>query len=337
MQPATAAAPAPSFRLVTRGRLGLQVTTVANAGASLSVEVPLDANVIGAEHTGDGAVLALLHTSSFAIVHPPQWSARVNVALPTGSQLVNLHLSPRGSYAAVLIRAPHAEQATANNIYIYDTTTGAQLHAFQQRMLGKESPSWPLLTWSSDESHWARVVSTEVQFGVAADLTKVVSRIKEDRVRQCIWSPSGAHRVALLSAEDRSHSLPARVRVFPFPPAGDQPTSQLTVMRADESNAYWAPVTASALLAVTHTELDPSGKSYYGESKLFQLQAGTNEGGQVTTKEGPLHTYGWAPNGKHFAVIAGRMPARVSCFNRRGQLTVRCSSLHRSLMFDSWI
>lgn len=58
---------------------------------------------------------------------------------------------------------------------------------------------------------------------------------------------------------------------------------------------------------LTHTEVDNSGKSYYGETGGFYLlsAAGNFDLRLTLDREGGIHDFNWSPNSKEFVVIYG--------------------------------
>lgn len=79
----------------------------------------------------------------------------------------------------------------------------------------------------------------------------------------------------------------------------------------------------NAVILLTHTEVDTTGKSYFGETALHYMQTdgkfecsiplracpccGALRGTDIpVAKEGPVHDVSWAPDNKEFIVIAGR-------------------------------
>jgi translation initiation factor 2A len=88
---------------------------------------------------------------------------------------------------------------------------------------------------------------------------------------------------------------------------------------------------------MTHTEVDKSNKSYYGETGLYLLSAAGNFDSRIVLgkslfvvpkatiseedpfvdKEGPIHDFAWNPNSKEFCVVYGFMPAKATLFDQR--------------------
>lgn len=75
----------------------------------------------------------------------------------------------------------------------------------------------------------------------------------------------------------------------------------------------------SSLLVLAQTDVDRSGKSYYGETTLYLLSTDGSLDARVTLdKEGPIHDVSWSPSSRQFGVVYGYMPAKTTIFNDRG-------------------
>jgi translation initiation factor 2A len=78
----------------------------------------------------------------------------------------------------------------------------------------------------------------------------------------------------------------------------------------------------TTLIVLAQTEVDKTGKSYYGETTLYVLSANGGFDSRVTLdKEGPIHDVSWSPNSKEFGVVYGYMPAKTTIFNQRAVAT----------------
>jgi translation initiation factor 2A len=83
----------------------------------------------------------------------------------------------------------------------------------------------------------------------------------------------------------------------------------------------WNALGAS-LIVLAQTEVDKTGKSYYGETTLYVLSAnGGFDSRIILDKEGPIHDVMWSPNSKEFGVVYGYMPAKTTIFNQRAVAT----------------
>jgi len=89
---------------------------------------------------------------------------------------------------------------------------------------------------------------------------------------------------------------------------------------------------------LAQTEVDKSGKSYYGETTLYLLSANGGFDSRIdlgkcfpgrgrciaksaTDKDGPIHDVTWSPNSKEFGVVYGYMPAKTTIFNTKAVAT----------------
>ena len=97
----------------------------------------------------------------------------------------------------------------------------------------------------------------------------------------------------------------------------------------------------TGLIVLAQTEVDKSGKSYYGETTLYllgvkgefdsRIELGISSYGQesfvlkladvIPDKDGPIHDVTWSPNSKEFGVVYGYMPAKATLFNTRAKAT----------------
>jgi translation initiation factor 2A len=73
-------------------------------------------------------------------------------------------------------------------------------------------------------------------------------------------------------------------------------------------------------LVFTHTDVDATGQSYYGETSLYYLSITGNFDCRVDLQHpGPIHDVAWSPNAKEFIVVYGSMPAKSTLFDNRAQ------------------
>lgn len=99
--------------------------------------------------------------------------------------------------------------------------------------------------------------------------------------------------------------------------AGQDPSAFKSFFKADDVQMVWHN-RGLGVLILASTVMDASGKSYYGETSLYYLQADGKFDANVTLeKQGPIHAIAWNPKGNDFAVTYGYMPAKTTLFNRK--------------------
>lgn len=87
----------------------------------------------------------------------------------------------------------------------------------------------------------------------------------------------------------------------------------------------------TGILVLTQTDVDKTGKSYYGESNLYYLATAGNYDCRVALdKEGPIHDVAWHPESKEFIVVYGYMPAKSTLFDHRANKVHEFGSLPRN-------
>ena len=97
----------------------------------------------------------------------------------------------------------------------------------------------------------------------------------------------------------------------------NSPVSQKTFFKGDKVQLKWNKQ-GSSILVLAQTDVDRSGKSYYGETTLYLLSTSGAFDARVTLdKEGPIHDVSWSPNSREFGVVYGYMPAKATIFNHR--------------------
>lgn len=95
--------------------------------------------------------------------------------------------------------------------------------------------------------------------------------------------------------------------------------AQKTFFKGDKVQLKWNQL-GTSLIVLAQTEVDKTGKSYYGETNLYLM--GANFDSRITLdKEGPIHDVAWSPNSKEFGVIYGYMPSKTTIFNQRAVAT----------------
>ncbi len=97
------------------------------------------------------------------------------------------------------------------------------------------------------------------------------------------------------------------------------PVSQKNFFKGDKVQLKWND-NGTSLIVLAQTEVDKTGKSYYGETTLYILSANGGFDSHVELdKEGPIHDVTWSPKSNSFAVVYGYMPAKTVIFNAKAQ------------------
>ena len=212
--------------------------------------------------------------------------------------------------------------AQHKNHRVFSVSTGEELIAFSQ----KAQEGWDL-QYTISESHAIRLVGADIQVYRPAEWSKgIADKLKVEGATSLVLSPGLNPSVAVFVAEKKvrqtlmytaacvayasglmvSQGQPASVKIYALLSLLVPPTCQKSFFKADRAQIKWNTL-GTQVLILTQTEVDNSGKSYYGETGGFYLlsAAGNFDLRLTLDKEGGIHDFNWSPNSKEFAVIYG--------------------------------
>ncbi|EGE78909.1 eukaryotic translation initiation factor 2A [Blastomyces gilchristii SLH14081] len=236
-----------------------------------------------------------------------------------------LGFSPLGTYIITWQRPSKDENGDAvKNLKVWRVVENAlsdegnkHEHSFIGSYVQKSQTGWNL-QYTPDEKYCARVVTNEVQFYESGNLGKVWNKLRVEGVVDFALSPGKNNSIAVFIPERKG--LPASVRIFNMPQF-NSPVSQKNFFKGDKVQLKWNN-TGTTLIVLAQTDVDKTGKSYYGETTLYLLSANGGFDSRIDLdKEGPIHDVTWSPNSKEFGVVYGYMPAKTTIFNNRAVAT----------------
>lgn len=152
----------------------------------------------------------------------------------------------------------------------------------------KSQTGWNL-QYTYDEAFCARTVTNEIQIYQSHDLSTVWNKIRIEGVTDFAVSPGKNHSIAAFVPERKVRNLfpfpfprfrslltlgqgqPAAVRVYNVPEF-TTPASQKNFFKGDKVQLNWND-NGTSLIVLAQTEVDKTGKSYYGETTLYLLSA----------------------------------------------------------------
>ncbi|KAL8874471.1 MAG: hypothetical protein Q9174_000216 [Haloplaca sp. 1 TL-2023] len=235
-----------------------------------------------------------------------------------------LGFSPLGTFIITWQRPSKDEKGDAiKNLKVWNVLEGQSTgpeeneHNVVGRFVQKSQTGWNL-QYTCDERYCARVVTNEVHFYQSQDLGTVWNRLRVEGVADFSVSPGKNHSIAVFVPEKKGQ--PAAIKVFNVP-AFAAPVSQKNFFKGDKVQMKWNSE-GTGLIVLAQTEVDKSGKSYYGETTLYLLSVKGDFDSRIELdKDGPIHDVTWSPNSKEFGVVYGYMPAKATLFNTRAKAT----------------
>ncbi|KAL8836755.1 MAG: hypothetical protein Q9170_002784 [Blastenia crenularia] len=254
-----------------------------------------------------------------------------------------LGFSPLGSFIITWQRPSKDENGDAvKNLKVWSVlgrqTMGPEEdeHHVVGRFVQKSQTGWNL-QYTFDERYCARVVTNEIQLYQSEDLGNVWNKLRVEGVADFAVSPGKNHSIVVFVPERKGQ--PAAVKVYNVPEFST-PVSQKNFFKGDKVQLKWNKE-GTELIVLAQTEVDRSGKSYYGETTLYllsvnggfdsRIELGISLGVRLyflhriligcTDKDGPIHDVTWSPSSKEFGVVYGYMPAKTTLFDTRARAT----------------
>ncbi|KAJ5632971.1 hypothetical protein N7490_009310 [Penicillium lividum] len=226
-----------------------------------------------------------------------------------------LGFSPLGTYLITWQRpTKDANGDASKNLKVWRAVESGDENTLVGQYVQKSQTGWNL-QYTPDEKLCARVVTNEVQFYQSDNLSTVWNKLRVEGVADFALSPGQTHSIAVFIPERKGQ--PAQVKVF-IVPQFNAPVSQKSFFKGDKVQLKWN-ASGTTVIVLAQTEVDRTGKSYYGETTLYLLSAnGAFDSRIDLDKEGPIHDVSWNPNSKEFGVVYGYMPAKTTIFNMRG-------------------
>lgn len=261
------------------------------------------------EYSKDGNLLAVLNSESVLVFNAQTGALAYTVPRPN---VLAVAFSPLNSFLVTWERLEEKVNGNENNLIVWRLENTEPIVKFTQKVFAADL--WPSLSWTKDETYFSRVVKTEVHFFAAktARPSEIARRLQLPNVARVEFSPvpNPPYHLAVFVPEQKSQ--PGSVRIYAIPPAQGpdsiRATATKSFFRGTSALLMWNS-TGTALLASLSTDVDVSGRSYYGETGLYFLTTDASFECMIQLqKEGPIHDVGWSPTGKEFVVTYGFMP-----------------------------
>ncbi|KAI9140595.1 eukaryotic translation initiation factor eIF2A-domain-containing protein [Paraphysoderma sedebokerense] len=284
------------------------------------------------KYSPNGQLLAWVHEDVLKVVDSTSQAIVFSIEK---KGIVDMEFSAAGGFICTFERLAKPDPTTGaahQNVNIYNLKTKSLLTSYSHRNQSNWKPQF-----TSDDSFLSRLVTSEVQFITttptsSSNTSQVSFRLKQENLSTYSLSPGKSPYVAIFVPEKKG--APAIVRLFSLTNL-NAPVSSKTFYKADKVRFVWNEL-GTGVLVLTSTEVDQTGKSYYGENNLYYLAVAGNWDCRVTLdKEGPIHDVAWSPNSKEFVVVYGFMPAKATLFDHRANAIFQFGSSPRNTVLFS--
>eukprot|EP00906_Rhabdomonas_costata_P031800 RCo044871 len=316
----------PPLRFVTQTRNGLELFGCQPAGAVEKVREISEASgssfvvfspcgsLVACADKSDSAVL-LLRCSDGSVVHQ----------LPS-AKATSAAFSPRSTTVVTWRRDTRAD-FDEPNMAVFATASGALLASFVQKR-------WPALFWSPDEALCLRAMSSSIYVVDGRNLLQNPPQsMLEERVSGLSVSLGSPPCVAVLTTSKQGK--PGSVRIYELGQLHQEPKLAQDITRVDSADLLWNRQ-GTTLLVHSKTDVDTTGRSYYGNSSLFLLDLPSKQVWHVKMGQGErVHDVVWSPVGTEFVAVYGEMPGnKATLFSQHGEVVFQFPTAARNTV--SW-
>ncbi|PRT53662.1 Eukaryotic translation initiation factor 2A [Wickerhamiella sorbophila] len=276
-------------------------------------EKPVDSARI-AIYSLDGSRFAYATASETTVVDPD--SGAVLARIPVAA--ADLYFSPKGTFIVTWVRPKKNSESGnwENNLLVWAVASPeSPVGEFLQKSQGSFRGGWSV-QWTGDEQFGLRQTAPGTLVAYDASLKNQAGKLTmPDGIAEFSVSPGRNPAVAIFTTGRKGK--PPSVLVYKVP-ALSQIAASRTLLRAESVQLMWNKLGTACLVNAT-TDVDKSGKTYYGDSTLYLLTVNSGASQRIALdKEGPVHDVAWSPTSDEFAVVYGYMPSKTTFFDTRG-------------------
>lgn len=292
----------------------------------------------------DGIALAMVDP-----VQGPQVAVFKDKSM-SGAMIMDLPGAPKNTYAfmwsplgsALVSIAPGGKNLTEPNVHVWRRTgagdpgagagAGGEYTLQAQFCHPKLEKDKKVLQWTMDENLCARLTPEgKINLHDGADLAESpLMELKVSNVAGFEFAPlqpkEGFHaRLALFVADQRDDLQrvvgPAEVSILELSANMEglqsSTSAKMSVPSGQVADLLWNS-TGNCLIAHCQTEVDETGQSYYGGSRLAFMSQGGEVKKDITDEEcqgGCVQAVSWSPTRDEFILISGFQPAKATLFS----------------------
>ncbi|KAK8861714.1 hypothetical protein IAR55_002537 [Kwoniella newhampshirensis] len=329
-----------------------------------STRIPVDTAAVRCyaySPDGDWLVYAVASAVNLLSTSAPS-SSSTPLTIPQAN-VVATTFSPLSTYLFTFERPVKLETGEMHkNVKAWHVKTGEEVGSWYQKTLD----GWePIIT--STESHLIRAGASDVAIFSPPLAPRPITRLRLEGIKGIFVSqPTALPAEATSSKPVAPHSepavaiwvgerkgSPASVSLYPLSSligkgatngssgeeeikteTRDMPISNArkAFYKADKLTVKWNNAGTQALF-LTHTDVDNTGKSYYGETNLYLVSLdGSFDGLVDLDKAGPINDFAWSPISREFVVCYGFMPSKTQLFDSKAKPVHSFGNQHRNFV-----
>ncbi|OCF36320.1 translation initiation factor 2A [Kwoniella heveanensis BCC8398] len=295
----------------------------------ISSRIPVDTAAVRCyAHSPDGQWFAYAVASDVRVLPASSSSTSSPLTIPQPN-VVAVTFSPLSTNLFTFERPVKQDNGEMHrNVKAWDVKSGQEVGGWHQKSLD----GWePIIT--ATESHLIRPGASDLAIFSPPLAARPITRVKVDNVKGVFpLNPHPEPAVAIWIGEKKG--APASVALYQLSSlVGKAPANaRKAFYKADKLNVRWNNAGTMALF-LAQSDVDATGKSYYGETNLYLVSLdGSFDGLVELDKQGPIYDFTWSPTSRDFVVCYGYMPARVQMFDLKAKPVHSFGSQHRNFL-----
>ena len=283
-------------------------------------------NADGFSWNSNGNMCGLINSTGGVTVYDVVKNFAVSFDAPCSLKGIKaFYFSPLSTY---LVTAERFEPKTPQtpNMSLWHVAGKARIVEGRLRKIAGKA--WPSMKWTDDELCCCRVLSTEDSPNPAVRESHILQVLnsrtsKTDNidipgvslVEMCPGKGSTKVSVFISGNGDRKPCI----QVFDLGSVEKTPLLRHEFDHSIDTCAMKWNAQGTRILVQAGSEIDESGQSYYGTSKLFLAFVDTAVPSLKSIQhDAPVHDVQWSPTGSQFCLISGSTPFAVQLFDADG-------------------
>ncbi|XP_059049080.1 eukaryotic translation initiation factor 2A [Achroia grisella] len=268
-------------------------------------------NIRSIIYSPKGTYLAYRSDRKVEIIKCADWSTTATI----DGNVKDMFFSPLDTYFMVwemFVLTKETPQGKPN-LHVYKSATGECIGSFMQKNQAGWEPQW-----SSDEKLFCVQMTSRILFYEDGVFDRYVQHLQADKLKSFSLSPSPGPSYYLAVFTLGKQGQPSAWRVLKYPQLDiTQSVVSRSTFQADKATFYWNR-RGTNIFAMTQTDVDKTGGSYYGKQSLSYGDVKGNAGNMAFSKEGPIHALSWNPgNSNEWVAVYGHAPAKATLFNAK--------------------
>ncbi|KAM3966790.1 eukaryotic translation initiation factor 2A [Aphomia sociella] len=268
-------------------------------------------NIRSVIYSPKGTYLAYRTDKKAEIIKCADWSTAATIE----GNIKDMFFSPLDNYFMVweMFVMTKDNPKGKPNLHVYKSATGECVGSFTQKNQAGWEPQW-----SSDEKLFCIQMTSRILFYEDGKFDRYIQHLQADKLKSFSLSPSPAPTYYLAVFILGKQGQPSSWRVLQFPQLDiTQAVVSRSTFQADKATFNWNR-RGTNVFAMTQTDVDKTGGSYYGKQSLSYGDVKGNAGNMAFSKEGPIHAVAWNPsNSNEWVAVYGHAPAKATLFNAK--------------------